>query len=211
MDLKRECLIAVPINKGDEGEVIGIYTIQMIPLLNLNSATINLLGFLSNWASRSIQRAYYFKDLKAQEILDPELGIYSYTYFKSRLEQEFSKSVTYYLPLSVILIKIQGIENLKPGQIHDLRISFSQLLKSSLRKMDVIAACSEGEIHFACMLTTIDTEQALNYKEQILTNFKKLNLPFAVKLNVGTSSFTPKTSSFDNMIAEAKQKLKNAA
>ena len=105
LDIKRECLMAGPLKKGENGNVIGVFSIQAIPLLSLNSATVNLFSFLLNWASRSLGTAYFFEEMKKQEILDPELEIYSFRYFETRFKQ-YPKNKTLEKTLSCCVCSI---------------------------------------------------------------------------------------------------------
>lgn len=211
LNLKQECLIAAPLKDPNRNKVIAVFAVHSLPLLNLNSATMNLLSFLVGWSNRSIQRAFYFNDLKSQEILDPELQIYSYKYFESRLKQEFTKSVTYYLPLSVGLISLAGLSSLTPQQNKSIMLTISELLRSTCRDIDVIATYPGKDIQFCCLFSTIDGEKIDSLKSKILENFKKLNLNLEIDLIIGTSSFKPKTPSYDTLIENAQNNLRKRA
>ncbi|MDZ4224601.1 MAG: GAF domain-containing protein, partial [bacterium] len=93
-----DAMLAGPLRDGENGEVVGVLSIQEMSFLSFNSATLNLFAFLLQWASRSIGRANYISRLKEQEIVDPEYHVYSKNYFFSRASQELIRSKTYYLP-----------------------------------------------------------------------------------------------------------------
>jgi len=207
LDIKRECLMAGPLKKGENGNVIGVFSIQAIPLLSLNSATVNLFSFLLNWASRSLGTAYFFEEMKKQEILDPELEIYSFRYFETRFKQEFLRSRTYYLPLSIALITITGTDNFPPPKKKSVMTAISHLLKDSCRDIDVIASFPDPNIPFACLLTTTTAEKSSDVKKVIFDNFEKLNLDKSVRLHIGISSYTPKTKSIEDFLNLTKEEL----
>lgn len=206
VNIQKECLMAGPLKKGEMGEVLGVFSIQNMPLLSLNSATVNLFSFLLSWAGRSLGTAYYHEELRAQEILDPEFQIYSFRYFETRCKQEFLRSRTYYLPLSVALIMVSGTDEFPPQKKKSVFTAISRLLKNSCREIDVIASYHEG-IPFVCLLTTTTKEKAQEIKDVILKNFSKLSFDKGIALKIGLSSFTPKVDSVAEFLEIAKRDL----
>ena len=201
-----DAMIAGPLCDGENGRVIGVLSIQDIPFLSFNSATLNLFAFLLQWASRSIGRANYIGQLKAQEIVDPEYHIYSKKYFLSRAEQEFSRSKVYHLPLSIGLVKVEGIEKISKAKRASAMVALSQLMKSSCRDMDVIARFDDPQIPFALLLITASKAQTEEIRGKILENFRQMAME-PVSLKVGLSSFVPKTKDVESLIEEAKKDL----
>ncbi len=202
-----DAVIAGPLRNGETGDVVGVMSVQSISFLNFNSATINLFSFLLNWASRSIGRANYIRELKAHEIIDPEYQLYSHSYFISRVEQELSRSKTYYLPLSVGFVKVDGLQGLPKNKTAPILTALSQLVKSSCREMDVVAKQDDPNIPFAFLLITGSAGLASEIRFHILEHFKKLKLDF-ISLQVGVASFTPKTKDVESLMQEAKQDIK---
>lgn len=206
-----ECLIAGPLRKGERGPVIAVYAVQDMDLLHLTSATTNLLSFLLNWADRSLGKAFYFEELKSQEILDPEYNIYSYAYFQSRFNQEFIRSRTYYLPLTIGLVRIKGLSGIAPDRRNAVYLAISRLLKESCRQTDIIARYPDPEIAFILLLTTTSESQSQEIKKVIDANFKKIGLKQNIQLVLGLSSYTPRVTSTENLIEEALKDLDRAA
>ena len=211
LNLQNECLMAGPLRNGENGEVEAVFAIQAMKLLDLNSATINLFTFLLSWANRAIARAHYFMQLEDQEIIDPRYNVYSYRYFEARLQQEFLRAKTYYLPLSLMLIHVPGLGEMNAEKHKVLLTSISQVLKNHCRGTDIISLYHENDIPFACLLTTTAQSKAEELKSTILNNFNELGLSDHAKLIVGTSHFTPAVNSLQNIIELAKKDLTNAA
>ncbi|MDO8527783.1 MAG: hypothetical protein Q7T03_08870 [Deltaproteobacteria bacterium] len=204
-ELLGDCLVAGPLRKGEQGEVLAVLSIQNIPFLNFNSATINLFGFLLQWASRALERAFFVQELRAQEIIDPEYQVYSWPYFLGRGSQEFVRSQTYYLPLSVGLFCVEGEAALVASKRVEIFTTVAELLKACCREMDVIAKSPEEGIPFAVLWMTASKAQAGEIRSKIQTHFEKLKLP--VKLQIGVASFSPQSKDFDNMLQEAREDL----
>lgn len=212
-NLLGDSLMAGPLRMGETGEVVGVVGIQSIPFFQFNSASVNLFSFLLNWASRSLGRAHFIEELRSEEVLDPEFQVYSYRYFQSRLAQEFSRSKTYYLPLSVGVVEAKGMKNLKRPQRGALLMALSQMLKESVREMDVVARFPEEEKPFALLLMTASAAQAQGIREKMEHLFlqilgKEGKAP--VQFHVGLASFTPKAVDAETLIHEAKHQLEGA-
>jgi len=207
----KDCLIAGPLKNGDKNEVLAVFAIQHMSLININSATINLFSFLLSWANRSISRALYFEDLKSNEILDPQYNIYSYTYFLTRLKQEFVKSKTYYLPLTIAFVKINGLENLSGTKKSLVFTAITQLLKESCRDIDVIAKAENSYGHFSILLSTLSETQSVEVIKNIKSNFSHLKLESSLNLEIKTASFTPQIKSMHDLIETAGRDIKHAS
>lgn len=208
-----DSLMAGPLRMGETGEVVGVVGIQSIPFFQFNSASVNLFSFLLNWASRSLGRAHFIAELRSEEVLDPEFQVYSYRYFQSRLAQEFSRSKTYYLPLSVGLVEAKGLKNLKRPQRGALLTALSQLLKESVREMDVVARFPEEEKPFALLLMTVSSAQAEGVRQKIEHLFSQMigkEGKTPVQFHVGLASFSPKVTDPESLIHEAKHQLEAA-
>lgn len=201
-----DAMIAGPLRDGENGEVVGVLSIQEMPFLSFNSATLNLFAFLLQWASRSIGRANYIKQLKTQEIVDPEYHVYSKDYFLSRAVQELNRSKTYYLPLSLGLVQVEGTEKIPKAKKGPVMVALSRLMKNSCREMDVIARFDDPQTPFAVLLVTASRAQAEEIRRKILDNFKQMKME-SVFMKMGISSFVPKTKNVESLIEEAKKDL----
>lgn len=204
-----DVLLAGPLRKGETGEVVGVVAIQRIPFARLNSATVNLFHFLLGWGSRALGRAIYIQDLKEQEVLDPEFQVYSYRYFCSRLEQEFLRSKTYYLPLTLVLAQLDGLERLDPAKQLPVLLSLGQLLKEGVRNIDVVARYPEPSIPFAMLLVTASQDQASAIQKKLLNYFERLKLK-NLSLKLGLADFSPAVNSMQELLERAKENLRHA-
>lgn len=206
-----ECLMAAPLKQGEQGDVVGVLCIHRMPFLNFNSASINLFTFLMAWANRAVGRATYIQNLKTHEIIDPEFGVYSYRYLMTRSEEEFQRSKTYYLPLSLVLTRVDGIEGLSAEKKAVLLSAIGQLLKENSRAMDVVARYPEKNLPFAILLLTVGQAQANEVCEKILEKFALLGLPPQVVLNLGLASFSPQTRDFQMLVDAAKKEVRHGS
>lgn len=203
-DISNHCVLTVPLRLQKNGKVIGLYVVHTIPLLNLNSATLNLLTFLSQWANQSLSRAARFEDLEDQEILDRRLGVYSFNFFKTRLEEEFTKSATYYLPLTIGFLHVETKTQVNTEQKELLLLSLAEALKHSTRPIDIVAKNTDPTVPFCCLFSTLKEEQV---RESIIPKFNQilenLNLTASIQVHFKLSSFSPKTKSHEELIERA--------
>lgn len=200
-----DCLMAGVLKRGESGDPIGVMCIQRLPFLHFNNANINIFSFLTQWASRSIGRSTYIENLKANEIIDPELGIFSHRYLELRAEEEFSKSKTYYLPMSLALIGFTRLDALPFEPKHTTLIALSQLLRETCGPIDVVARFPDPHIPFAILMTTTNEKQALVLKNKLILSVQNLNI--GLILQVGTASFEPRHQNVGKLFLEAKAAL----
>lgn len=199
-------LIAAPL-EIKKGEIHAIFTVQNIEIIYLNSATINTLQFLIGWANRSLQKADHIQTIRSLEIIDPVLNIYSYKYFYSRLKQEFYKSKNYYLPLSICLVQLKGLETKKGAQKQRVHLLVSRLMMSLCSDSDVVAHYEHNNIDFACLLSTSSKEKSDALVQKIQNSFQDLELDIDVELRTAISHYTLKTESIDDLIQECEKEL----
>lgn len=202
-----EPLMVGPLKAGESGDIVGVLCIQKMPFLAFNSAAINLFSFLLSWAQRSLTRAIYVQDIKAQEILDTEFGLYSWRYLKLRLEQEFAHSKIYYLPLSVAFARVVGLDSLPEERQRTLLMAAGRLLRDVCRKMDVVATCGEPDVSFAVLFLTTSRAQAEGLRTRVVEGFAALGFPPSISLKMGLASFTPTTPDEHALLEDAKRDL----
>jgi GGDEF domain-containing protein len=204
-EAEADCLIAGVLKRGEAGEPIGVLCIQRLPFLQFNNANINVFSFLTQWANRSIGRSAYIENLKTNEIIDPELGLFSHRYLELRAEEEFSKSKTYYLPMSLALIGLTHANGLPFELTHTALIAISQLLRETCGPIHVVARFPTPHIPFAILMTTTSEKQALELKKQLILGMQ--NLAIGLQLQVGTASFEPRHKNVGELFLEAKAAL----
>lgn len=208
-----DAVMAGPLRRGD-GQVAAVFCVQDIPLLKFNSATINLLTLLLDWAQEAIAKCHYFEELKSKSIMDEDLNVYHERYFWSRARQEFGRSKAYALPFSVLLVSLESPRDLpKAQELSALRI-LSCLLNETCRGIDIVAKYSEPGIPFAILMITATAERARErLKTSILKAFEAIDL-FALsgggqplKLKIGIGSYAPNMANVEMMIEQAKNDI----
>lgn len=87
-------------------------------------------------------------------VLDPELGIYDEDYFRARLSEEAHRAVSLETTVSVVLVEIDGLRDLRgfygEDTVRDFLIDSAAFLKQSLRALDLV--CRNGSTGFGLIL-----------------------------------------------------------
>lgn len=196
-----DALMAAPL-KAPDGRVLAVYSVQAMPFLQFNSASINLLSLLAEWGDEALAKCLHFEDLHSRSILDEDFGVYSANYFTNRTRQEFSRSSRYALPLSLMLLSPEGLEKATAAKQVAYLHALSTILKDATRDSDVVTKSPFEGAPFAVILVTTSKEQALLVKERILESSRKLGLPYPLRVGVG--SFAHKMKCIDEIYEEAR-------
>lgn len=210
-DFLADCVMAGPIRGRKEGEVLAVLSIQDIPFLQFNSSTVNLMNFLMEWASRAVQHAMDVAIMQENEIWDPQYQVFSMKYFQSRAHQEWIRSRTYYLPLSVGMVKVRGLADLPDTAAAKVLSILAEVLKKSCREMDVVAHAADPECPFAFLLITSSAAQSEEVRQQINARLDEINIPqmdplYAnLDIQVGMSHFSPQVKDLDAMVHQAQE------
>lgn len=187
-----DALMAAPL-KSPSGEVLAVFSVQAMPFLQFNSASINLLSLLCEWGEEALAKCLHFEDLHSRSILDEDYGVYSTNYLQNRTLQEFSRSTRFALPLTLLLASPEGLEKASTAKQVAYLHALSALLKEVSRDSDVVAKSHLDGVPFAILLVTTSKDQALVVKNRILDSGRKLDLPFPLRVGLGSYAHTMKS------------------
>ncbi len=208
--LKESPMIIAPLFRKDTS-LLGVITVDKIDFKQFTPTTIKQLGIMVEWLATAIDHALYFEEIKSKNILDETLGIYHHVYFKTRLEDEFTRSKTYALPVSVLLLSIQDFNDIKKESKLALLQSLITIIKGSIRSIDLVAQYSKDDM-WAILFPTCPEKEAIKYKELIDKKISEFEFnPFPDKklltIKYAIGSFHPKIQSADALLSEAEKNL----
>ncbi|MFH1873888.1 MAG: GAF domain-containing protein [Pseudomonadota bacterium] len=167
--------LAVPV-LGLEKRVYGVASIEKIPLLKLTDSTIQAAKITCELAASSLNNALTFQRMKEKQIKEEGRDLYKYHYFLSRLDEEFTRSLNYMLPLSIMAFKWPKLGKIKDERYAAIIDSIISLLKSSLRSFDVLATGPIADVPLLLLLATTSGMQANKLKEKIINQIKDYKL-----------------------------------
>lgn len=184
------------------GNVAAVFSVQAMPFLRFNSASVNLLTLMLDWGNEALAKCVHYEDLKARSIMDEEFGVHNESYFRSRARQEFARSKRHALPFSMLLASLGNLESVPiDRQVMFLRV-VSKLLRESVRDIDVVAKTSFVESPFAVLMMTATVGQARELRSRLLASYGRLGLPPELRIGVGT--YQSEMENAEEMVEQAK-------
>lgn len=138
----------------------------MCMLLFFGSLFVYLVSTLALKTTLDIKRIY---TLEIENITDPLMDISNRRHLEQKLHQEFSKSVRYNLPFSILMLDIDHFKNVNDTYGHDvgdivLR-NLGALIKNFIRESDSVARYGGEEIVIILPLT--DGQHAASMAERL--------------------------------------------
>jgi len=222
---------------------IGIRSIVVIPIIFRNEVIgtlflrtsraghtftereIRLCNAIANASTNALYNAFLYERLETEKtklekfaITDYLTGIYNIRYFYYRLEEEFSRSQRYQIPLSCIMFDIDYFKKINDTYGHrvgDMVLrEFAQSVKKHTRKSDVFARYGGEE--FIMLLTQTSGKGAVAEAERLRKiikehRFKSLKNKKGITVSIGIVSYPDKKiKTQDDLITFADNALFNA-
>ena len=189
----------------------------IVPIIFFFGAVFVLLVcLLSLQTSRDLMRIYM---LEHETTTDSLTGTYNRRHFDRRLREEFSRSLRYNQPLSMIMIDIDFFKkvNDKWGhQVGDLVLRrLAELIMGSVREADVV--CRYGGEEFSLILPHMDLEAAASLAERLRKQTVKTEIltedaspskqSVKITISLGIASLQPSISAADMLVCQADKAL----
>lgn len=160
--------------------------------------------------------------LEVENITDPLTRVYNRRYLDRRLEEEVGRSRRYALELSVFLLDIDHFKRVNDTYGHhagDVTLAtLGSLIKTALRKLDVIARYGGEEFLVICPNTAIDGAALVaerlrrvveSQQVEISDNSGKKQL-IHISISIGVASLTSAMDSQEKLVQAADQALYRA-
>jgi len=137
---EQECggfLAAAPLLSGASSPM-GVLAVESIPFHKLTPQAIRVLSLLADWCSSSVLNARVYLDTKNQLIADDVTKAYTFQFFLERVEEEYSRARRYKLPLSMLLLRVEGWENIPESRRMEGLALVCQVIRGIIRKIDLL-------------------------------------------------------------------------
>ncbi|MBF0499006.1 MAG: diguanylate cyclase [Candidatus Riflebacteria bacterium] len=181
-------LIVAPIRFLNSTKTIGVIAVDNLPFLAINAVNIRVLGMIADWAARALEKTKTFSALSSRmPLFDKVGGVYSQSYFEIRLSQEMSRAIRHRLPLTLLMIGLDGLEKTTPEKREETLAEVGNVLSRSLRDLDIPCRYHLPDI-FALILPLTDSAGAkifvgrLRTKLDIYASTLSSELPLRLKL-----------------------------
>jgi len=125
------------------------------------------------------------EEVTAAPVIDAVTGLYSKTYFDARLEEELSRAVRHNLDLSIVRVKVG--DEIKEASLF---VRVSQIIKTTLRRSDIVARTGDHEIA-ALLPYTGSTRSTVAERLSDQLSALQSEFPHPFTFYLGTASFPP--------------------
>jgi len=170
---------------------------------------------LANASANSLYNAFLYENLNLEKsklekfaITDYLTGIYNIRYFYNRIEEEFSRSERYRLPLSCMMFDIDYFKRINDTfghRVGDIILrEFAQLVKMHTRRSDIFARYGGEE--FILLLPQTDEKGAFVEAERLRNiiknhHFDALKKKINITVSIGVACSTnKKIRNYDDLI-----------
>lgn len=198
----------------------GVYkgiTDLIVPVIFFFGAVfVFLVCALSLKTAQDLKRIYV---LERENTMDSLMGIYNRRFFDRRLKEEFSRSVRYNQPLSLMMVDVDHFKNVNDRwghQIGDLVLKrLAELLKGCVREADII--CRYGGEELAIILPHTPNLIALQLGERLREKTAKTeiltedaspdNQSVRITVSLGVATLVSGMVSVDMLMSQADKAL----
>jgi diguanylate cyclase (GGDEF)-like protein len=168
---KTKSLLCVPLKLKEK--VIGVLNLaDKKNLAPFNDADLQLVCSFANLASLMIERSLVLEEsvrFEQLSVTDSLTGLYNRRFLKSRLEEELNRSTRQGLNLTVLFIDLDMFKTFNDVCGHiagdDALRKTAEIIKSSLREMDIVARYGGEE--FCALLPGTPKAEAMTVAERI--------------------------------------------
>ena len=148
-------------------------------------------------------------------ILDPVTEVYSRNHLYQRCQDELMRARRYQRHLSLLAINLQGLEQVRNHQGHELgnqvEVLFTEVLQTCVRETDIVARL--GENTFAVLMPETDAMAGMFAAERICQQSRESELltRYYVTAHIGLCSFPDRAENVLRLIARAEMAMASAA
>ena len=139
------CLMAGALRNAS-GDPIGLVSVEAIPFIDYNPHTFKLLGTVVEWWGTILEEAMRLEVLRSQSAFEEDLGLYNYNYFANRIAQEFERTRRFSLPMSLVLLRIDRIDEIFPQKLGQLRYGLATIINQVISELEMAAIYKSDDL-----------------------------------------------------------------
>ena len=198
--------------------IIGALVIIDQPARELTFDNLTLIGLLSDQFSVVCENRMLIENIQKISITDELTGLFNRRYTLIRLEEDFSRSKRYYVPLSIVMADVDHFKRLNDTFGHQagdtVLQEISAVFRRNIRNTDIVGRYGGEEFLFILPHTSIEGTKSLI--QRIQKDIKNINFKFngqnvLVTLSFGVSTFpNGKKMVLDSFLESADQALYKA-
>lgn len=135
-----DIIACAPLCDPKEGIVFGLIVIHRMPFIRLTRLAISHLETIAGWAAKTLYEAWTLRKAAEARVDDDLTGLYNYSYMARRLAEEVQRVKRYGGELSLLLVKVVGIETCTLEDRRLVMREFGEAIRRLLRTVDVVGA-----------------------------------------------------------------------
>lgn len=195
-----------------DDELIGVFVV----LSEVDIANDVRIGIFRRAFELTYKRNLTIKEKHSLDLTDPLTGLINRKQFLERVEQELARSRRLLMPVSIIVMSIDGFEALSrrlgSQQADALLKTVGAILKRTTRMNDILARTGLDE--FACLLPHTGNEGAAIKAERLRILLESTKVPLLeglglgpIQMSLGVSEYPSLCSDGDGLIQSADEAL----
>ena len=175
-----------------------------------DAADLDALTELCGHAAAALTMSVLQQEVRELGVVDPTTHFYNARYFQLRLTQECQRALRAGVPLSVAIMSLDGLAQMRSQgravAAESALEALSRHVAERLRAMDV--GCRVGEDELAAILPEVEGLDALRVGERLRAGLGKVaGLDGAFTLSVGVASFPSQAGRADSLEENARSAL----
>ena len=164
-----------------------------------------ILGKFISYASKAIANLQELKRKKPLQTIDDLTGLFNERYLRHRLLEETQRADRYKREISLLILKIEGLDNLSPSQQKLLTSHIAAELEKLFRSCDIL--CHLAPDRFAIIFPEVGN-QIKDVLKRLITYFSAKSLEIRedllpVNLSAGYSSYPISAFSVNELLSQA--------
>lgn len=192
-----------------EAEFIGVFVI--LDEVDLDSAQSEV-GCLRGVFDMAYKRNLALKEKHLLDTIDLPTGLHNRKAFGQKLDEEISRSRRLYMPVSIVVIDIDGIHKLNERlgfqQTDAVLKTVAMILKKTARANDIIARTGPDE--FVCLLPHTGHQGASIKAERVRRIIESTRIPLLEQMGLGPLTVSCGVSEYPSFAADAESLVRSA-
>lgn len=172
-ETRTHALLASPIIL--QGSVSYLIIIHQIPFLEYIPSNFKILELYSEWLAAALTYSKHYHHSLNHNIWNESLNIYRFRYFRDRINEEFQRSKTFMLPLSLLKIEILNTESMSQEKYDLVKKLLCGIVSQKVQKLNyLVEGKFENQIYGVFPIS--NQGQVLPLAHEIEKEFLRLNL-----------------------------------
>lgn len=176
----------------------------------VSGADLGALAELAGHAASALTMSVLQQEVRDLGTVDPTTRFYNARYFRSRLDQECERALRAGVPLSVAIVSLDGLAEMRAegrsAAAEAAVEALSRHVAERLRTMDV--GCRVGQDELAAILPEVEGLDALRVGERLRANLSTVpELDGVFTLSVGIASFPSQAGRAESLEENARTAL----